>query len=403
MSPGTDSWIVFRARSARASRPRPLNVDRPPGRPQVAPTVSDPQRVRFPALSFVSIVPATSGGLSFTNGATSGGGNGSLQLFPTQPTPPPPPPDPMEGLTAIGPTTERKAREWSLVLQSSETWHTVRWTPSGFIVLVHDADYDSASTSIDRYETENRDFPPRRTREQARFAPSTAAPFLFLALAAFFLVTGPVARYSGWFQRGTAVTSLVLSSEPWRAVTALTLHADTAHIIGNAISGTVFASAVHRRLGPGGGSLAILASGIAGNVANAFYHRALGESDHRSIGASTAIFGAIGLLAATQLFLNRRKESGERGFLSWAGPIVGGLALLGTLGAGGVTTDLGAHMFGLAGGALIGVLAGFLLRDKLGTSQKPTLRVWWQEIVFGAAALGIVLGSWLLSAHGTRV
>jgi membrane associated rhomboid family serine protease len=322
-----------------------------------------------------------------------------IQLF--EP-PPAAQPNPFEGLTAIGPTSERKSREWSLVLQSSETWHLVRWTPGGFVILVRDGDYDSASTQIDRYETENRDFPPRRTREQARFAPSYAAPFLFLALAAFFLVTGPVARYSGWFQRGTAVTGLVLGSEPWRAVTALTLHADTSHLLGNAISGTVFASAVHRRLGPGGGSLAILASGIAGNVANAFYHRALGEADHRSIGASTAIFGAIGLLAATQLFLNRKKDSGERGFVSWAAPIIGGLALLGTLGAS-AQADLGAHMFGLGAGIVIGLFAGVLLRNKLGTTQKMSARVWWQEIVMGAAALGVVIGSWLLSMHGLRV
>lgn len=307
-------------------------------------------------------------------------------------------PNPFDGLTAIGPTTDRKAREWSLVLQSSETWHLVRGTPSGYVILVKDVDYESASTSIDRYETENRDFPPRRTREQPRFAASFAAPVLFLALAAFFLVTGPVARYSGWFQRGTAVTDLVLSSEPWRAVTALTLHADTAHLMGNVISGTVFASAVHRRLGPGGGSFAILASGIAGNVANAVYHHAMGESDHRSIGASTAIFGAIGILAGTQLFLNRRRESGDRGFLSWAGPIIGGLALLGTLGAS-ARADLGAHMFGLAGGALIGLVAGLFLRDKLGNRQQLSGKVLWQQVAMGVAGLAVVIGSWALAAR----
>jgi rhomboid protease GluP len=343
---------------------------------------------------FLSITPP--------NGGSSGSGNGLShptqlsQVFGSSP----PAPNPFDGLTAIGPAAEKKAREWSLVLQSSETWHLVRWTSSGWMVLVRDADYEAASTSIDRYESENRDFPPRRTREQPRFAASPVAPAIFVALAAFFfLVTGPVAHYSGWFQRGTAATNLVLSSEPWRAVTALTLHADTAHLLGNVISGTVFASAVHRRLGPGGGSLAILASGIAGNVANAVYHRTLGEFDHRSIGASTAIFGAIGLLAATQLFINRKKDSGERGWLPLVAPIIGGLALLGTLGAGGANTDLGAHMFGLAGGLVIGILAGLLLRNKLGTTLRPTARVWWQETALGAVALGIVVGSWLLAAR----
>ncbi|MEZ4311493.1 MAG: rhomboid family intramembrane serine protease [Polyangiaceae bacterium] len=221
---------------------------------------------------------------------------------------------------------------------------------------------------------------------------------MFLALAAFFTLTGPVAHYSGWFARGTSVTSLVLTSEPWRAVTALTLHADTAHLLGNAISGTVFASAVHRRLGPGTGSLAILASGIAGNVANAFYHVALGQPDHRSIGASTAIFGAVGLLAATQLFLNRRKDSGDRGFLGWAGPIIGGLALLGTLGAG-ARSDLGAHMFGLAAGLVIGLIAALFLRRRLGRPEKPSFRLWLQEVLAGGTALGIVVGSWLVAAR----
>lgn len=319
-----------------------------------------------------------------------------VQLF-QQPTPEEQ--NPFAGLTALGPTSERKAREWSLVLQSSDTWHLMRATQSGFVVFVKSADYEFAATSIDRYEAENKDFPPRKIKEQARFAPSLIAPLVFLALAAFFIVTGPVARYSGWFQRGTSVTELVLSTEPWRAVTALTLHADTAHLLGNAISGTVFVSAVHRRLGPGTGSLAVLASGIAGNVANAFYHRALGQSDHRSIGASTMIFGAIGVLAATQLFINRRKDSGENGFLSWAGPIVGGLALLGTLGAG-ARSDLGAHMFGLAGGLVIGIVAAAFLRHRLGRPEKPSTRIWLQEVISGGTALGIVAGTWLVAARG---
>ncbi len=352
-----------------------------------------------PSANFVSIVPG--------NGGDPSGGSllsSRLSLFEA---PPPKEEKPFEGLTAIGPTSDRKAREWSLVLQSSETWHVVRSTPSGFVLLVRDAEYEAAATSIDRYEVENKDFPPPRPKEQARFAPSAAVPFIFLALAAFFMVTGPAIRGSAWFQQGTAVTELVLSSEPWRAVTALTLHADTAHLLGNAISGTVFASAVHRRLGPGGGSLAILAAGTFGNIANAVYHVAIGQSEHRSIGASTAIFGAIGVLAATQLFINRRKNDGQRGFLSWAAPVVGGFALLGALGAGGARTDLGAHLFGLLAGGLIGAVAGFLLRDKLGTrfgaasssGGRATGGVRWQQVLMGATALGVVIGSWLLAAR----
>ncbi len=139
----------------------------------------------------------------------------------------------------------------------------------------------------------------------------------------------------------------MLTSQPWRAVTALTLHADGTHVLGNAISGTVFASAVHRRLGAGGSALAILASGILGNLGNALWHRSIGDPGHGSIGASTAVFGAIGLLAATQVVVNfgvrseDRKAKASRSWTDIAGPLVGGFALLRALGAGGPTTDLG--------------------------------------------------------------
>ncbi len=85
---------------------------------------------------------------------------------------------------------------------------------------------------------------------------------------------------------------------------------------------------------------------------------------HTSIGTSTAVFGAIGLLAATQLMLDRaRQGSGEAPhLLHLVAPLVGGLALLGALGAS-PRSDLGAPAFRLLGGAAIGVIAGLSLRS----------------------------------------
>ncbi|MCK6593006.1 MAG: rhomboid family intramembrane serine protease [Polyangiaceae bacterium] len=297
-----------------------------------------------------------------------------------------------QGFTAIGPiTSERKTRDWSLVLQSIDIWHVVHRTFAGWILLVRNQDYDRASHSIDRYEVENRDWPPRRERERPRHEGTKLAPLIFLALAAFFMITGPVSAGSRWFQRGTSVADLVLASEPWRAVTALTLHADSAHVIGNVISGTIFASAVCSRLGPGGGALAILASGVLGNVANAFWHHSTG-GDHASIGASTAVFGAVGLLAATQLAVDRQSSAGaNRSWIETAGPIVGGLSLLGALGAS-PTSDLGAHLFGFLAGVLFGLPAALYLRRR----AIPGGRFWVQPLL-GALALGVVVGSWQLA------
>ncbi|AUX23607.1 uncharacterized protein SOCEGT47_041340 [Sorangium cellulosum] len=295
------------------------------------------------------------------------------------------------GLTAIGPITpERKIREWALVLQSSELWHAVRYTSAGWVLLVRDEDYALAASSIDRYEAENRDWPPRRPRERPRHPPSPVAAILFAAAALFFfLVTGPASGGGAWFRRGASVADLVIGPEPWRAITALTLHADSGHVLGNVISGTVFASAVQRRLGPGGGALAVVASGTLGNLANALWHESMGQH-HASIGASTAVFGAIGLLAATQLVLDRAQDSagGERrSLIQIAAPLAGGLALLGALGAS-PRSDLGAHLFGLLSGVVIGLVAGLALRGRPARAR-PLV-----QVALGAAAVTILLGAW---------
>jgi rhomboid protease GluP len=315
------------------------------------------------------------------------------------------------GLMALGPVhNERKARDWALVLQAMSIWHALRRSSVGWMVLVREADYRKASHSIDHYEAENRDWPPRPVKERARFKTSPIIPVIFGALIVFYFVTGPARLESAWFQRGTAVADLVLSTQPWRAVTALTLHADAGHVLGNVVSGSVFGSIVHRRLGAGGSALAILASGTLGNLMNAFWHHSVSGSDHASIGASTAVFGAVGLLAATQVVLDRPIKK-QRSWTDFAAPIVGGLALLGALGAGGERTDLGAHFFGLFAGIVIGLAAAIPLRKtSLALQHDNRYAVhsvelgsgaprWWVQVSLGAVALAIVIGSWQLAFH----
>ncbi|HVY49440.1 MAG TPA: hypothetical protein VHB21_26290, partial [Minicystis sp.] len=101
-----------------------------------------------------------------------------------------------------------------------------------------------------------------------------------------------------------------------------------------------------------------------GNVGNAVWHVATGDAGHQSIGASTAVFGAIGILAVTQVAVERKAyvRASSPSWLDIAGPIVGGFALLGALGAGGGNTDLGAHFFGLVAGGLVGGVAALALR-----------------------------------------
>lgn len=350
--------------------------------PYVSPTSqAEPHPAVATPLTHLKMLPAASQGLVVPGAGSSAGD--------AEHTP---------GLTAIGPVgSERKARDWALVLQSSDIWHYARPTFAGWVLLVRDEDYELAAASIDRYEAENRDWPPRPVRERPRHPPSVVAPLLFAALAVFFVVTGPVAGHSFWFQRGTAVSDLVVGGQPWRALTALTLHADSGHVLGNVVSGSIFASAVQRRLGAGATALALVASGAMGNLANALWHHGMGQA-HASIGASTAVFGAIGVLAATQVVLDRsQRPSGPRDRVQVIAPIVGGLALLGALGAS-PQADLGAHLFGFLAGVLLGVAAGLAIRGRAAPSA-PTRRGVWLQLALGAVAIAAILVPWQLALH----
>ena len=74
------------------------------------------------------------------------------------------------GWTAIGPYgSERHLREAALVLTSMDVPHGMTRSMGGGFLLVRDSDYDRARSNLDRFEEENRDFPPTRPVERARY------------------------------------------------------------------------------------------------------------------------------------------------------------------------------------------------------------------------------------------
>jgi membrane associated rhomboid family serine protease len=291
-----------------------------------------------------------------------------------------------EGVRLVGPVGSlSKAQEWAFVLRSVGLDGFVRpLTTGGWGVLVGEAVHGRAVATLRAYEAENRDYAPAaRRRDKPLYAPSWWALAVFAALCAFFLVTGPAAGRSPWFRWGTSDAELVLHGAPWRAVTALTLHADAQHVLGNALSGTLFLSAVHRRLGPGLGTLTVLGAGAAGNAMNALWY----GPGHRSIGASTAVFAAVGVLVVVQALLNRRDA---RGWLATLGPLAGGLVLLGMLGAN-PNTDVRAHGFGFLAGLALGLPAALVARrrdEPIGPKG---------QAAFGLLSAAAVVGAWALA------
>jgi membrane associated rhomboid family serine protease len=292
-----------------------------------------------------------------------------------------------EATATIGPvSTTREVREWSLVLASMEIGHAVRERYPGYVILLAAGDEARAREAIRLYEAENRNWPPPRVRERLPYARSLAAPFVMALFVLFYAVTGPASDTSRWFTQGTAVSELILHGQLWRAVTALTLHADTLHIVGNALSGTIFLSALNRRLGDGRGPFVFVLGGALGNLMNALWYHA----GHMSIGASTAVFAAVGTLAATQVSLDRSKI--PRPWLQRAAPIVGGVALLGMLGAS-PHTDLLAHLFGLVAGLLLGAVLHFTGAMSRGRSLVA-------QLAFAATTVALLAGSWWLALIG---
>ena len=76
-----------------------------------------------------------------------------------------------------------------------------------------------------------------------------------------------------------------------------------------------------RMLGPGVAWLAVLLAAALGNTANTL----LLDSTHRSIGASTAVFATLGILAG---YVWRGQLMAQDRWSTRYGPIIGGLARL---------------------------------------------------------------------------
>ncbi len=105
----------------------------------------------------------------------------------------------------------------------------------------------------------------------------------------------------------------------------------------------------------------------------------------RAIGASTAVFAALGLMSG---FVWQGKLMAQDRWVYRFGPIVGGLALLMFTGTGDENTDIGAHLWGF----LYGFGGGMLLsrmRDYIDCEVR--------QKIAGALALLLVASAWALA------
>lgn len=265
------------------------------------------------------------------------------------------PPDLGDGRVS-GPISVRRVELWALVLESRYVPCRIELDGAGRTLLVPAERFCEALGELSLFEEENRDWPPPPP-PSGPLAENTLATISVLLLVATFhnltLLHLPLFGHApiDWLGIGSAVAEKILGGQWWRTVTALTLHADLPHLLGNLLIGGVFIVLLCRDLGSGLAWCLLLLSGILGNLLNAMFQ----PFYHNSIGASTLVFGAVGILGALSL---ARHRSHWR--MRWLLPIAGALALLAMLGSEGKNTDLGAHLFGFAFGVLLGLAAGYM-------------------------------------------
>ena len=273
----------------------------------------------------------------------------------------------------------------SLVLSAVGIEHQV--DPGEGVILTHEEDSERAISEIKAFEEENRHWPP--PPNYARPIPRTDNPPTLLmigSLIVFYMVTGPWFTANPWFQAGAIDSRKILEQgQWWRLITALTLHADQMHLVGNCVIGGFMVHLLCKTTGYGTGWLALILSGMAGNLMNI----GLRNGPHYSVGFSTAIFAAIGIFCGLQL--TRRRASLIRQLIL---PLGAGAGLLAMLGTEGKQTDLGAHLFGFGCGLACGILLQVSRLD-LRTDNRRL-----QQALF-AVTLALITGCWLLAAGTT--
>ena len=243
--------------------------------------------------------------------------------------------------------SKRQAMDWSLVLASQDIPTTILGpdTTNQWGLLVSPEDYERALSAIRQFRHENQGWSWRRDVPWPKtgFHSGSVVWCIFLAAAlAFASLKRPVL-----FAEGRMDSLAVFRGEWWRLFTAVTLHADLAHLMGNLTFGVLFLGLAMARYGPGNALLAGLLSGAAGNLAGLFFY----SHPYFGVGASGMMMGAVGLLGVHAVSVWRVYPKAAKYMLS--GIITAALVfiLFGT----NPSSDVIAHFGGFVAGTLLGI------------------------------------------------
>jgi membrane associated rhomboid family serine protease len=274
----------------------------------------------------------------------------------------------------------------ALVLHAIGVPYEILQTERRFVLVVHESSAEKARFELWQYDQENRKPRPRGPAIVPVYQdsiPGVAAYIAIICLVAW--LAGEAVFNRDWFAAGRVDGALIRAGEWWRTITALTLHSGIGHLVGNIVFGTLFGLMAGRLVGSGIAWFGIILASGAANLFNTL----LLQSSHRSIGASTAVFAALGLVSG---FVWRAQLMAQDRWPFRLGPIIGGIALLAYTGTGDENTDIGAHLAGFG----CGFVAGILLTLAVNHLARRTL-----QIAGGILAILLVAVAWLIALRGT--
>jgi len=298
--------------------------------------------------------------------------------------------EPRRGYEIVSRTTHRKeCAELQLVLAAigiqAETIHQ----DGHWLLTVSHDDLPSAIAELESYRRENPE-----TAAGDRSNASTPVPLYGGAATAVGVYLGAVVLIDvlanqhvldlNWYQAGQMHAGSVVAGQWWRVVTALTLHSDLEHILSNLLFGAVFGFLAGRILGGGVAWLGIVLAGALGNFMNALVQ----PPAHLSIGASTAVFAALGMIVSHSLQAWTLVQQKPTAMKRWS-PLIGGAILFAYLGIGGEHTDVLAHVTGFLAGLLIGWIGCRISGHWL--SMRTV------QLLAGFGAIVIVGAAWLMA------
>jgi rhomboid protease GluP len=278
--------------------------------------------------------------------------------------------------------SRHKCEEFNLVLQAVNLESQVVAYEGRFYLLVSDHIAESAYLQLKGYVNENT---PEEiiTKPLLPFSKGFIGAYLYAVILLVFGVLQSTGTFNlDWHQTGLADSWKIAGGEWWRAITALTIHADIAHLAGNIGFGALFGLLVSQHIGSAAAWLTILLSGAGGNLINAYFYKSL----HLSLGASTMVFAALGILGIFSL--NAKSVYRQGSMRRWL-PFITTVALLALTGTAGERTDVLAHLSGFLSGCASGLIwAGF---------GKPQISDKNQQVVLGVLIFLTIITAWTLA------